>query len=276
MPGGTAKRRAALAGFLDRSRLPTRGLDLTLGRSGTLLGCCLLLEALVTADVTERDALRRYGDSTLEQIWKEIAGFPPISDGGGITYMGAAHGWAGVLYAALLWSEVTRTAPPPDVAVRLEQLARCGEPWGRGLRWSVRARAVNDYMAGWCNGSAGFVHLFTLAQRVTRDNRWTCLAERAGWNTWEADEPASTLCCGRGGRAYALLNLYRHTNDIAWLKRARDLVVRAATETVDGEYQGRGDSLYKGHLGVALVAADIEVPDQARMPFFEPEGWPIA
>ena len=83
-----------------------------------------------------------------------------------------------------------------------------------------------------------------------------------------------TLCCGRSGRAYALLNLYRHTDETAWHERARDLALRAAAHAADGVEQGRVDSLYKGLLGVSLLAAEIEVPTQARMPFFEPEGWP--
>ena len=35
-----------------------------------------------------------------------------------------------------------------------------------------------------------------------------------------------------------------------------------------------GHSLYKGELGVALLAADLDHPEQACMPFFGDEGWP--
>ena len=83
-------------------------------------------------------------------------------------------------------------------------------------------------MAGWCNGTAGFVHLFTLAQRTTGDDRWLSLAERAAWQSWEAGGATSSLCCGYTGQAYALLNLHRHNGDPAWLRRARELTARAA------------------------------------------------
>jgi serine/threonine-protein kinase len=128
-------------------------------------------------------------------------------------------------------------------------------------------------MAGWCNGTAGFVHLFTLAHRTTGDDRWLSLAERAAWHSWEAGGSVSSLCCGYTGQAYALLNLHRHNGDPAWLRRARELTARAALAPWDGP-EGRDDSLYKGRVGVALLAADIEVPELARMPFVEPEGWP--
>jgi hypothetical protein len=32
-------------------------------------------------------------------------------------------------------------------------------------------------------------------------------------------------------------------------------------------------SLYKGEFGLAVLAADLEVPDEAVMPFFEPFGY---
>ena len=33
-------------------------------------------------------------------------------------------------------------------------------------------------------------------------------------------------------------------------------------------------ALYKGSLGVALLAAELDRPLEARMPLFEHEGWP--
>jgi serine/threonine protein kinase len=271
--GDASARKAALGAFIERSSVPSVGLDLTLGRCSSLLGCCLLIETLVTADPAEREELRRFGDRTAQDIRTEIAALPPIVHCGEIEYMGVAHGWAGILYALLLWDEVTGSAPPPDLAPRLDELALCAQPWGRGLRWTIRSDGAGSHMGGWCNGSAGFVHLFTLAWRTSRDHRWLQLAEQAAWTTWEADDPVSSLCCGRSGRAYALLNLYRHTADAAWHERARDLALRAAAHAADGDGEGRGNSLYKGLVGVSLLAAEIEVPAQARMPFFEPEGW---
>jgi eukaryotic-like serine/threonine-protein kinase len=188
--------------------------------------------------------------------------------------MGVAHGWAGILYALLLWDEVAGRAPAAELTMRLDELALSAQPWGRGVRWPIRTGGASSYMGGWCNGSAGFVHLFTLAWRTSRDDRWLRLAEQAAWTTWEADDPVSSLCCGRSGRAYALLNLYRHTDETAWHERARDLALRAAAHAANGVERGRIDSLYKGLLGVSLLAAEIEVPTRARMPFFEPEGWP--
>ena len=81
-------------------------------------------------------------------------------------------------------------------------------------------------MSGWCNGACGYVFLWTLAHRLLGDPRYLELAQGAAWRSWDAPEQNVTLCCGLAGRAYALLNLYRHTNETVWLDRARDLAAR--------------------------------------------------
>jgi hypothetical protein len=65
--------------------------------------------------------------------------------------------------------------------------------------------------------------------------------------------------------------LYKHSGEPAWLARAHRLSDYAA-RSVRVESLRR-DSLYKGEVGVALLAADLEAPEHACMPLFEAEGW---
>ncbi|MCP4201723.1 MAG: hypothetical protein GY769_07290 [bacterium] len=68
-----------------------------------------------------------------------------------------------------------------------------------------------------------------------------------------------------------MLNLYRHTGDRGWLRRAGDLAHQAAQERSRiTEYPY---SLYKGELALAVLAADLERPEDSAQPFFEVEGW---
>jgi serine/threonine-protein kinase len=134
-------------------------------------------------------------------------------------------------------------------------------------------------LPGWCNGSAGFVFLWTLAYRVLGKTEYLTLAEKAGFDTWESDNQVGNLCCGFAGQAYALLNLYKHTEDKAWLHRAQVHAQRAARSIMDmppgtayQELLTRAESLYKGELGVAVLAAELESPLLAAMPFFEREA----
>ena len=191
---------------------------------------------------------------------------------------GMAHGWAGldVLQHSAgvpLRKPLHRPVPSP---VWRSSLA-CAELLGTGLSVeTVRASGSPAYMAGWCKRHrGGSCTSLRSPHRTLGDDRWLTLAERAAWHSWEAGGSVSSLCCGYTGQAYALLNLHRHNGDPAWLQRARELTARAALASSDGEPEGRDDSLYKGRVGVALLAADIEVPELARMPFVEPEGWPV-
>jgi serine/threonine-protein kinase len=103
------------------------------------------------------------------------------------------------------------------------------------------------------------------------DPAYAALAEGAAWNAWEDPSRNASLCCGLAGRAYALLNLHKHSGGSEWLARARDLAERAAQEAsrlTDPLY-----NLYKGEIGIAALAADLARPEQAAMPLFEEEGW---
>lgn len=272
LPGA---QRQALSAFLQAARQPCENPDLTLGRSGVLLAAALLLDiggGLEGEPILE--SLRELGDDLLAGLWCEIDSLPPIREDRERPVLGMAHGWAGYLYASLQWCRAAGCPLPPRLRERLDELGACARPWGRGLRWrwhGGESRWGLGSMPGWCNGSAGYVFLWTLAHRTLGDPSYAALAEGAAWNAWEEPSRNASLCCGLAGRAYALLNLYKHGGGPDWLARARDLAERAARE--DSRPSDPPHSLYKGELGMAALAADLARPEAAVMPFFEEEGW---
>ncbi|HEX3553828.1 MAG TPA: lanthionine synthetase LanC family protein [Thermoanaerobaculia bacterium] len=275
--GDAGAQREAIAAFLAGAQEPCDNPDLTLGRSGVLLAASLLLDTLTgEASSDLRRELTALGDGLLAGLWSELDAQPPIARCDRLANLGIAHGWAGYLYATLRWCRSAGTSHPVRLAERLAELATTAQPWGRGLRWPWYGveeghRRNAGSMPGWCNGSAGFVFLWTLAHRELGDPAFRALAEGAAWNAWESLEGGGSLCCGLGGRAYALLNLHRHGGGPEWLARARALANRAALDVERASE--REDSLYKGAVGVALLAADLARPETAAMPFFEDEGW---
>jgi serine/threonine-protein kinase len=261
----------ATSDFLKAAGRPLVGLDLTLGTASTILASAILLDAAsgLPGDWTP---LRELGNVGAADLWQALDSKPPIRDAD-IDYLGIAHGWAGFLYATLQWSRISGSPLPGGVTQRLEELSALAMPAGRGVEWPWVLRVSGDppTMAGWCNGSSGQVFLWSLAHELLGDPRWLAMAEGAAWNSWESADPAASLCCGLVGRAYALLNFFRHTDDSLWLDRARALGNRAATNGgMPPEYP---HSLFKGEFGLAVLAADLEVPHQAVMPFFEPFGY---
>lgn len=261
----------ALERFLAAAEAPANGLDLTLGRASLLLGAALLLDA-VPAGALDPAPLRALGDRELAEIWRQLDAKPAIPEAD-VEYLGIAHGWAGFLYATLQWCRVSGHEIPGGVERRLAELAALALPAGRGLQWpwTLTGEGRSANMPGWCNGACGYVFLWTLADSLLGHAGYLDLATGAAFEAYDSPETAGSLCCGLAGRGYALLNLYRHTGETHWLDRARDLAQRAAT--AGRTHEEYPHSLWKGTLGLAALAVDLERPEQSATPFFEPFGY---
>ncbi|MGD0630558.1 MAG: lanthionine synthetase LanC family protein [Terracidiphilus sp.] len=279
--GDVITQQNALGSFVAAaSRTPCDNLDLTLGRSGVLLAASHLYAA-ADPSLGHFAALRDLGDSTLASIWQQFGSYAPIPECHQIRYTGIAHGWAGMLYATLCWCRATGADLPAETGERLSQLAALAHHSGRQAKWNWTVandagEAHSPFWGGWCNGTAGQVFLWLAAQAALKDDRYSMLAEKAAWHAAETDTRNSSLCCGFPGQAYALLALYRSSGERSWLHRAQALAEKAAlpyAETSAGraseEFPFRPNSLYKGELGVAVLAADLECPDVSALPAFE-------
>lgn len=279
---------AAVRAFVAAAGRPCPHLDVTFGRSGLLLGCAQLVAALPGGPALTqlgdgtRDGVVGAGGSALTQLgWElrdgidaQLAGQPDIASARELPSLGAAHGWAGYLYAVLRWAAVTGEPPSTVVVDRLGQLATLGQWRGRAVYWPSHVGAPlagAALAASWCNGAAGYVPLWTLAAVATGEERFGRLAAAAAWAVYGDDGSApGDLCCGYAGRAHALAAMYRHTGERDWLAMAGALAERSA-ERVRAQ-QMRRDSLYKGEQGVALLVAELTGPVPGGMPLYEPLG----
>ncbi len=272
--GDDAAQRRAVAAYAAAGQLCGQ-LDVAFGRAGLLIGCAMLLD-IASPHLESHDVLA-LGQKLLQSIWSQLDGQPAVMENTALTTLGAAHGWCGYLFATMRWCEASGTAVPSRLVERLEQLSAIGQPAGRGMLWprKVPDVASNPILsASWCNGSAGYVHLWTMACRLLgSDIRFERLARKAAWHCHDGSTDApGDLCCGLAGRAYGLLHLYRFTGERAWLERARVLAKRAAVHP--GVAPNRLNSLFHGDIGIALLGADLASPGFSCMPFFEGEHWP--
>ncbi|MGO9777798.1 MAG: lanthionine synthetase LanC family protein [Terracidiphilus sp.] len=286
--GDIALQCAATEAFMQLCAQPSTFLDVTLGQAGLLLGCVFLLDAMSGLELVDRVAEQQTrllvrGREIHSLLWRTLDGYAAIRESRELTNLGIAHGWAGLLYASLCWCSASGEPLPSALGERLQQLGECAAPMSRGLQWpwdlaSRGDNQVSGSMPGWCNGSAGQVFLWTAAHKALGDNRYLELAEGAAWYVWETPTAIANLCCGMAGQSYALLNLYRHTGDAIWLRRARDVGRLAAARTLNSHLDARSappdlrpESLYKGDLGVAVLDADLSSPEYSHMPMFERE-----
>ena len=283
--GDPLTEQGAIEAFLHAAEGEPECLDITLGRMSVLHGCTMLLEDGGPSRYIDPAPIVAFGDRVLDGIWERINGFPPVPESKELTFQGVAHGWAGILYGTLRWSRVSQKwrassnaqVIPAALPTRLDELADCAIPMGRGLVWrwfNLRQAEVQEgdlgLMPGWCNGNAGHVHLWTMAHETYAEPRYLERATKAAWGMWEQPVNFNNVCCGAAGCAYALLNMHRHTGDKQWLRRARQYAHRVATHP-DRPPDNPGDvhSLYKGDVGLMLLLDEIEDPAFARMPLFE-------
>ena len=266
---GPAVERAA-GRFADASGATAVGLDLTLGRAGTLLAAARVLEVLPPEASRAARQIRALGDGACTDIWKALdaegeAGAARLGHG-------AAHGIGGILFATLAWAAASGRPVPRAARRELRRLAAAAEPSGRGVRWpSGDAEIVGaaHEVTGWCSGAAGLVPLWLAAHARWAEPAQLALAEACAWSAWEAESPAVDLCCGRVGRAYALLAFYRYTGRGEWLERARLLAAAARPALEDAATLDRPLGLFKGLAGFAVLVADLGRPETSAMPFIE-------
>lgn len=270
--------------FLRHSQPLSANPDLTIGIAGQLVAAALLLDTVAPplhggADIGAASRARLVGfvEDAFIAINRFLGQRRRLLEVPEFAQLGIAHGWAGLLYAVLRASQAAQLAVPPWAGTFLEQLARQGRRHGQGMAWPTLAGDEDaasgplDLAPGWCRGSAGQVHLWTLAHDVVGGAHYLELASRAGWFACDHPSRSADLCCGLAGRAFALLALYRHTGEQAWLGCAQALAARAA-KVPDSDFK-RPYSLYRGRLGVATLLLELERPERAVMPFFAAEGW---
>jgi serine/threonine-protein kinase len=275
--GDTIALQRAVNAFIAASDVDSSQTDVANGWAGSLLGCSFLLDAQSALAAEGEESLRRLGGSLMARIWCELIRSPALLKSPIQMPLGAAHGWAGWLYAILRWCESSGVEVPDGMDRRLGELAALATPIGSGLRWPVAIgpqRRGSSLWSSWCNGAAGFVHLWTSAARHYGEQLYSDMATGAAWASYQAPFASADLCCGLAGRAYALLNVGKHTGDPRWVERARELADRAAARIRTG--LPLQNSLYKGDVGIGLLISDFTAPDFASMPLYENEGWHLA
>ena len=260
----------AIARFVDAAATTSGRNDVTAGGAGHLIGCAALIEATRAAGYAENRllALGQAREAELIADWSSSANGVA---GAGDSYLGVAHGWAGVAFALLRFSAVSLRELPAAVCAMLDELEHRAIHDG-DRAWWPRGPDDDVVWPGWCHGSAGYAMLWGLAYRELSDDRHLDLALRAAEHAWSEPAPMGHLCCGAAGQAYAFLCLHRLTGEGGFADRARTMLDRATTFV--GSAGMTQNSLYKGDIGVALLEAEVAEPFLSAMPMFEGEGWP--
>lgn len=169
-------------------------------------------------------------------------------------YLGAAHGFAGNVFALLRgWQLLPPLLQRATLERSIETLrvtALFDEEGG--ANWPVAA-GDEKRLLQWCHGAPGIVTAFARAPASAElDELLAC----GGELTWRAGplRKGPSLCHGTAGNGAAFLALFARTRDERWLSRARCFARHAAAQvTAARQAHGQGRySLWTGDLGVAV------------------------
>jgi serine/threonine-protein kinase len=255
-----AARPPSVRAFVERGRRALGGpSEFLFGVSGFLAGALMVERATGAASVVA------VADELAHTILSRALG-----DGGWTrdATLGFAHGRAGIFHTLLRWSAARGAEPPPWFDDQIERLHADIEREGR---MGAPAWSTTDLQRTWCNGAAGLVLLWARVYERTRDPvhlRRAAKAARAleaktkGWG--------GDLCCGLGGRAFALLAMDRVDPGHGWSERAAAMAGRAA-DAMLAKPGAWPNGLYHGYPGLLCLASELASPATKRhgMPFAE-------
>jgi hypothetical protein len=251
------------------TNLPVR--ELMWGMPGSMIACCHM--AAMTAEPRWRALFAVQAARLLKDLEETDDGPLWTQDlyGRHLRYLGPVHGYAGNMIAMMRgWDwltddQRTRIADAvPRTLTANAQRSEFGATWrgvvadrdkppaDRDNYSNARARLCQH-----CHGAPGMVTAFADAPFTSVE--LDCCAKAAN-SLWAAGPLAkgSNLCHGTGGNGYAFLKLYRRTNDVMWLERARSFAMTAIAQYREARDQlGRGRySLWTGDIGVAVYLWD--------------------
>ena len=184
-------------------------------------------------------------------------------------YLGAAHGFSGILFLLLSAAQyvrekdlTTRIRPTIDYLLKLRFVSG-NYPSSLGNR--------TDRLVHWCHGAPGFVFLFCEAFEVFGDYKYRDAAYEAAATIWERGllKKGFGLCHGVAGNAYALLYVHQTLGDKSFLFRAAQYAKyceqrgRVATDQPD-----RPLSMFEGLAGTVYFLFDFVDPENAKFPAF--------
>jgi serine/threonine-protein kinase len=231
-----------------------------------LLGGMTLIESLPN-DRTEalKSSILEYARAFLLEL--RMMGMP--SESLELMSLGFAHGWAGILYTALRVNQIVDDADVDCVLLQIESLASLATTHdGMATIPRLNPSASDDSdtaVSWWCNGSAGYIHLFLEANSLLKHQPYLPLCQGLAKQLVTANDGPSDLCCGVAGRVYALERYARQTGDQDALldaKRLQSFLVDQSSEF------GGSPSLSKGYAGVELLNAEWKY-GYCKMPFIE-------
>lgn len=244
--------------------------ELLYGRTGGLYAMLIIKKYLPKQTIIKDEhiidhiALILKSGQTMESF-----GRPLFYSWHGKEYVGAAHGYSGILYILLEAHKYLNDDQLKLVKDAINFVEGTKYP---SHNYPSSIGGQTDRLVHWCHGAPGVVHMLVKAYQVYGDETYLNSALACGDVIWERGllKKGFSLCHGVSGNAYAFLRLYQLTRDLKHLYRAGKFA-QFYLEYKD-TITWRADSpasLFEGYAGLSYFLADLLNPSEARFPAFQ-------
>ncbi|XP_068212610.1 lanC-like protein 2 isoform X2 [Palaemon carinicauda] len=260
---------------LERDVLdPSSGLpdEILYGRAGYLYALVYLQEKFgksVIEDKAIRSVITAILDSGKAMARKENLSVPLMYEWHEKKYVGAAHGFMGILFMLLqLKDHLTSDELHEKIKPTVDYV--CTLQFSSGNMPSSLNNET-DRLVHWCHGAPGAVFLLAKAYQVFGDESYLEHARKSADCVWERGllRKGYGLCHGTSGNGYALLYFYQVTKETEYLYRAAQFARWCRDYGKHGcRTPDRPLSLFEGLAGTVYFLTDIMNPEKAKFPAF--------
>ncbi|XP_078489542.1 lanC-like protein 3 isoform X2 [Ciona intestinalis] len=209
--------------------------ELFVGRAGYLLGVSLLQRDLKTEILPSKEIEKilrknlKIGKKFRAKLQLD-GDIPFMFEYHGKMYLGAAHGFSGILQVLLGFSQLLNK--DGNTLTMIQQsvdylLSRCVDRDGNfNVATNLQSSLSPDggkHLVHWCHGAAGVIYTFARAYLVFgKDPKYLEACVKLGETVWKLGllKKGPGICHGVAGSGYVFLLLYRLTGDTKYLYRA--------------------------------------------------------
>lgn len=244
--------------------------ELLYGRTGGLYAMLLIKQQLPKQNIIKDEHITNHINSMLQSgKTMESFGRPLFYSWHGKEYIGAAHGYAGILYMLL---EAHKYLNQDQLKLIREAINFVQSIRYPSFNYPSSMGSQTDRLVHWCHGAPGVIHMLIKAYEVYQEESLLESALACSDVIWERGllKKGFSLCHGISGNAYAFLHLYQLTRDRKHLYRAG----KFAQFYLEHGHQvsWRADSpssLFEGYAGLAYFLSDLLNPVEAKFPAFQ-------
>src|ERR1700677_85799 len=236
---------------VTKNRL-SRFADVHLGGLGLALAAKRFTDCVSSARV--RSELSTLSHSLVRRAWAKTG-----TDIRRNRLLGFAHGIAGQVFASYACGH-------PQTAIPfVQQLREIAIPDHKELIWPLRAGS-GDFSAGWCNGLAGHLLMWTKVWQHSRAQEDREMLDRLASGVWKYRPPVGSLCCGAAGQAIILASISSATGDHHWNRKA---LAWLRCLRPGGPRHAPPQSRFHGRLGLLLARIECEYATRPQFPVYQ-------